>query len=171
MLTAEQVARATKCPLLNVAQTWPLLSQALQAQGIDTEDTEIAAAATVATETPRFLPIHELLASPERQPELAAAQARYAPYTGRGFIQLTWRENYAKAGEALGLDLVEHPELAMEPETSARIFAWFFRTRGINVVADRKDWRTVRRLVNGGTNGLDAFLAFVVALQAEVANG
>jgi putative chitinase len=37
-------------------------------------------------------------------------------YKGRGWLMLTGRANYTKAAKALGLDLVEHPELASLPE-------------------------------------------------------
>ena len=170
MLNADQVSRATRCPLGNVAEIWPLVLRALADQGIDSENTQIAAAATIATETPKFLPIRELLASPDRQPALAASQARYFPFYGRGLVQITWRDNYVAAGQALGLDLVNHPELALEPEAAAKILVWFFRIHGVNKVADQAEWRMVRRLVNGGVNGLEAFLDFVTALQAEVAS-
>lgn len=42
-------------------------------------------------------------------------------YYGRGYVQLTWYDNYKKAGDWLGIDLVGDPDLAMEPKTSARI--------------------------------------------------
>src|SRR5438445_5065764 len=41
---------------------------------------------------------------------------RYFPYFGRGYVQLTWATNYKNAGKALGIDLVGHPELALEKE-------------------------------------------------------
>src|SRR5262249_61753455 len=36
-------------------------------------------------------------------------------YYGRGYVQLTWRENYIKMGEELGLDLAHQPDLALNP--------------------------------------------------------
>jgi hypothetical protein len=40
---------------------------------------------------------------------------------GRGFVQLTWRENYEKLGEALGFDLVGNPDMALDPTIAAAI--------------------------------------------------
>lgn len=42
-------------------------------------------------------------------------------YYGRGDVQLTWYENYERMGELLGIPLLENPELALDPEVSARI--------------------------------------------------
>ncbi len=42
-------------------------------------------------------------------------------YYGRGYVQLTWYENYDKMGKILGLPLLEKPELALVPLIAARI--------------------------------------------------
>ena len=42
-------------------------------------------------------------------------------YRGRGFVQITGRDNYKRAGQILGVDLLTFPELAEEPETAAAI--------------------------------------------------
>ena len=47
--------------------------------------------------------------------------AYYPDYIGRGWVQLTYREMYAKVGRVLGLDLVNRPELALDPDHSYEI--------------------------------------------------
>lgn len=42
-------------------------------------------------------------------------------YYGRGLVQLTWSHNYKTFGDKLGVDLLNHPELALEFETAYRI--------------------------------------------------
>ena len=42
-------------------------------------------------------------------------------YYGRGYVQLTWYENYKKMGEILNIPLLEQPELALQPDISAKI--------------------------------------------------
>jgi len=42
-------------------------------------------------------------------------------YYGRGFVQLTWRVNYKAFSKQLGVDLVERPELALQPDIAAEI--------------------------------------------------
>ena len=44
-----------------------------------------------------------------------------ARFAGRGYVQLTGRKNYAKAGTALGHDLIGNPDLAMRPDIAAAI--------------------------------------------------
>ena len=46
---------------------------------------------------------------------------RYYPFYGRGLVQLTWKENYEKFGKLLGIDLVNNPDLALDPEYAVRI--------------------------------------------------
>jgi hypothetical protein len=45
----------------------------------------------------------------------------YYPYYGRGFVQLTWKSNYEKYADILGIDLVHNPDLALQPLTALRI--------------------------------------------------
>lgn len=75
-------------------------------------------------------------------------------FRGRGFIQLTGRANYRKYGRLLGLDLEGHPELAATPEVGFRVAALYWHTHGLNALADRQEFVTITRRINGGTNGL-----------------
>ncbi|QVI72244.1 glycoside hydrolase family 19 protein [Pseudomonas syringae] len=75
-------------------------------------------------------------------------------YRGRGLIQITGRANYAECGEALGLDLLQRPELLERPEHAAMSAAWFWHRAGLNNFADRSDFLTITKRINGGTNGL-----------------
>lgn len=70
---------------------------------------------------------------------------------GRGFVQLTHKANYVKAGEKLGIDLVSDPSKAMIPEVSALILirgmqeGWFTGKK----LSDAGDFLEARRIVNG----------------------
>lgn len=74
-------------------------------------------------------------------------------YRGRGLIQITGRANYAACGEALGLDLISQPELLEQPQYAAMSAAWFWSTRGLNTLADQKDFARITRRINGGLTG------------------
>lgn len=61
-----------------------------------------------------------------RDPARAIAHGNTNPgdgekFCGRGYPQLTWRDNYRRAGRKLGVDLENDPELAMRPDIAARI--------------------------------------------------
>lgn len=75
-------------------------------------------------------------------------------YRGRGYSQLTGKANYAAAGAALGLDLVNNPDLAADPQIAGRISAWYHQSRGLGQAARAGDVLAVTRGINGGTNGL-----------------
>lgn len=82
-------------------------------------------------------------------------------FKGRGLIQLTGRANYRQAGQEMGLDLENDPELAVrDPFINASIAGWYWKNRGINILADRGDFRMVTRLINGGYNGYDDRVKF-----------
>ncbi|WP_310335347.1 glycoside hydrolase family 19 protein [Pseudomonas corrugata] len=80
-------------------------------------------------------------------------------YRGRGLIQVTGRANYAACGEALGVDLVNQPELLEEPQYACMSAAWFWSTKGLNTLADAGDFERITRRINGGLNGQDDRLA------------
>lgn len=73
----------------------------------------------------------------------------YQGFWGRGLSQLTWRENYVKCGDALGVDLIDHPNLLLSPEYAALSAAWFWHDKGCNAPADRGDMDEVTLRVNG----------------------
>lgn len=77
-------------------------------------------------------------------------------YKGRGPIQLTGRANYRRTGKALGLDLEGHPEKAAAPDVGFRVAGWFWKTHGLNELADKGDFRQITRRINGGYRGLES---------------
>lgn len=168
-LTVAEVAHACAAPMPNVVLAWPLLLHALQEFEIADPLVQVACAATVAVETGDFTPKHELRASAERQPTLRAAQDRYWPsgYSGRGFVQLTWEENYAHYGERVGEDLLAHPDRMLDPTVAARVLAAYFVDANVAAAARAADWRLVRKRVNGGYNGYEHFRAVVAKLLHE----
>jgi len=85
-------------------------------------------------------------------------------FKGRGLIQITGRANYAACGAALGLHLIAQPELLEQPVNACRSAGWFWKTRGLNELADAGDQVRVTRRINGGINGLaDRMALFDVA--------
>lgn len=78
-------------------------------------------------------------------------------FRGRGYIQLTGKDNYTLFDKEVPEDLLENPDLVATkyPLLSA---AWFFHRNGLHKIADQgatDDIVTrITRRVNGGTNGL-----------------
>jgi putative chitinase len=76
-------------------------------------------------------------------------------YRGRGLIQITGRDGYSMAADAVGKPLVAQPELTEQPETAALIAAWTWgEWKRCNPLADAQDIEGWRRAINGGLNGL-----------------
>jgi len=76
-------------------------------------------------------------------------------YRGRGFIQLTGKNNYVNCGKGLGVDLIKNPDYLLTPEGAARSAGWFWQSRNLNVTADNNDIRENTSLINVLFNGLD----------------
>ena len=74
-------------------------------------------------------------------------------WLGRGYVQLTHKANYAKAGAKLGVDLVGNPDIAMQPTVAALVLArgcsegWFTGKRLADYLPG--DYVGARRVVNG----------------------
>lgn len=82
-------------------------------------------------------------------------------YYGRGYVQLTWYENYETMGRLLGFDLLNNPELALHPKFAADIM-FEGMTKGNSNFGDftgkslehyfndkKEDWVNARRIING----------------------
>ncbi|MEN5116900.1 LysM peptidoglycan-binding domain-containing protein [Luteimonas sp. TWI662] len=135
----------------------PHLNAAMAEANIDTPQRQAMFIAQLAHESGGFHYMEEIAsgAAYEGRADLGNTQPGDGErYKGRGYIQVTGRHNYTEAGRALGLDLVNNPELAAQPENAARIAAWYWESRGINAAADAGNFTQVTRLINGGTNGL-----------------
>jgi len=78
----------------------------------------------------RYLAKYDPTVNPAKAKALGNTQAGDgAKYKGRGFIQITGKANYANAGQALGIDLVNNPELAAKPDVAAKIAVWYWQNR------------------------------------------
>lgn len=92
-----------------------------------------------------------------------------ARYKGRGYIQLTGRYNYKKAGAALGLPLEDNPELVEKPEVAAQVAIWFWQNRVQPRVTDFGNTPSATKPINAGLKGLEdrkeKFQDFKVAMR------
>jgi len=171
-VTIDIVARIVPGARLEHLETnLPCVISALEAAQLADKPMILMALATIRAETGSFVPISEFESrfntSPGGRPfDLYDSRADLgnlgAPdgerFKGRGFVQLTGRANYALHGGEL---LIENPDLANDPEIAARLLASFLKVREerIRAALSAGDLREARRLVNGGSHGLNEFTA------------
>jgi putative chitinase len=142
----------------------PPLNKAMAEFHIESRLRKAAFLGQVAHESGELKWFHELASGMEydisKNPKLARGLGNVNPgdgprYKGRGPIQLTGRANYRACGKALGLDLEENPDIAVEPGVAFRTAGWFWDTHGLNALADKEDYKLITRRINGGYNGYD----------------
>ena len=80
----------------------------------------------------------------------------YTGYYGRGYVQLTWKDNYAKFAKYLGVDLVGNPDLALNPKYAAQIAAYGMKNGSFTgkklsdyILGAKQDFENARRIING----------------------
>ncbi len=161
-------------PRANVQKFLPEILVSLEKRGLANETMIRLAVATVYTETRGFVPLSEFQSkyntSPGGKPfDLYDGRrdlGNEGPpdgerYRGRGFIQLTGRANYQVYGHSLAIDLTHQPELANTPSVAAAVLAEYLKKREAQFMqaASGNDLAKARKLVNGGSHGLDVFSA------------
>ena len=79
----------------------------------------------------------------------------YPPYYGRGLVQLTWKTNYDKMGRVFNVDLVNHPEKALDLDLSVKIMFYgmtkgSFTDKKLSDYFDgaKENWVQARRIIN-----------------------
>jgi putative chitinase len=159
-VTPRELAEATGARIDRATTFLPFLEDAMHEFGINTPARQAAFLAQVAHESGG---LHWLVEIWGPTPAQSRYETRYdlgnvAPgdgfkYRGRGLIQLTGRANYKRAGEALGLDLIERPEQLGEPGPACRSAGWFWKMHGCNELADAGLFEKITRTINGGLTG------------------
>ncbi len=86
-------------------------------------------------------------------------------YHGRGLIQLTGKDNYTLAGDALNMDFIHSPDYVLVPKYAALTAGWYWNKRQLNKEADAKDYTGMTKKINGGTIGLDDRIAHIKHAQ------
>lgn len=92
-------------------------------------------------------------------------------YRGRGYIQLTGKDNYKAIGDYLGIDLVNNPDLVTSsPEMAAKtaIGWWMVNAKRVRGIAQRGNVREVTRAINGGYTNYDQRVKNVAYYRQKV---
>lgn len=173
--TVSQVARMFPgVPASNIQTNLPFVIQALDDAGLGDKNMVLMALATIRAETGNFTPLSEFQSKFNTAPggppfglyDNRKDLGNQGPpdgssFKGRGYIQLTGRSNYQIHGAAIGLgnQLITNPALANQPDIAAKLLASFLKSKEAKIRAALKqnDLKTARKLVNGGSHGLDQF--------------
>jgi peptidoglycan L-alanyl-D-glutamate endopeptidase CwlK len=161
-------------PVSNIQTNLPFVLQALNAAGLGDKPMILMALATIRAETGNFTPLSEFQSrfnTPPGGPPFSLYDNRAdlgnqgppdgANFKGRGYVQLTGRDNYRVHGAAIGLgnQLITDPALANQPDIAAKLLASFLKSheQTIRTALNNDNLAQARRLVNGGSHGLQQF--------------
>jgi putative chitinase len=118
----------------------------------------------------KYFPTEALAKQYERKPEKIAnkvygnrmgngpeASGEGAKFCGRGYIQLTGKDNYTAFGKSINEDIAANPTVVAE-KYALLSAAWFFNKNKLHVMADGGATdavvTSITKRVNGGTIGL-----------------
>jgi D-alanyl-D-alanine carboxypeptidase/Bacterial SH3 domain len=170
-IAAGMFPRTRKAP---ITANLPFVLAGLRARALGDRVMVLMALGTIRAETEGFVPISEGISrfNTARPPfdlyDAGTAIGRRlgntrpgdgARFKGRGFVQLTGRDNYARLGPQIDRDLAGNPELANDPKVAGLILAQFLKNKegAIRRALASDALRLARRLVNGGSHGADRF--------------
>lgn len=125
-----------------------------KAQGIGLNAQVAYVLATTEWETAQtFKPVREAFWLSE---DWRRQNLRYFPYYGRGYVQLTWHNNYSKYSQILGIDLVNNPDQAMNNNVALFVLVHGFKTGTFTgrklddyVNSNLTNFVSARRCING----------------------
>jgi hypothetical protein len=162
--------------LAKIRTNLPFVLAGLRARQLGDRAMVLMSISTIRAETEGFVPIDEFKSGGNTSPG-ASPFNLYEPGTpkgiklgntvpgdgprfkGRGYIQLTGRDNYTRIGLQVGANLVGNPPLANDPSIAGLILAQFLKNKesAIRAALAADDLLEARRLVNGGSHGFDRF--------------
>jgi hypothetical protein len=163
-------------PLKNITANLPFVLAGLRARQLGDRPMVLMAVSTIRAETEGFVPIDEFKSkfntSPGGAPfnlydagtPIGARLGNTVPgdgarFKGRGYIQLTGRDNYQRIGGQVGVDLIASPPSANNASVAGLILAQFLKNAESKVrnALAANDLLKARKLVNGGSHGFPQF--------------
>lgn len=135
------------------------LGPAFAEYGIDTPARAAAAVAQFCHESAGFRTTTEFASGAEYEGRHDLGNSRPGDgvrFKGRGYIQITGRNNYAAVTRAFKHDFLARPADLATPQYAALASCWWWQSHGCSAYADHGDFRGLTRRINGGYNGLAA---------------
>lgn len=116
---------------------------------------------------PHYFPTLDVALPYDRKPEMIAnrvyanrlgngdtASGEGYKFRGRGAIQNTGKANYQILTTSLHIDFINNPDLLKQPTNSMMAAGFYWKSHGLNELADKDDVLNITKRINGGTNGL-----------------
>lgn len=140
--------------MLGKNQVIEMIKRECSRQGVIQKEQVNYIIATVEHETNNtFMPVVEAYWKSDRWRQ---TNLRYYPYYGRGLVQITWKENYDKFSKLLNVDLVKHPDLALEMKHAVFILVHgmrkgLFTGKSLDdyINENKTDYIGARKIING----------------------
>lgn len=159
-MTPDQLSAALGCPLVRAEKWIDPMNAAMERFEINTPARQAAFIAQIGHESGKLVYVREMWGPTswqvkyEGRADLGNTQPGDGRrFMGRGLIQITGRANYHSCGAALGEDLESHPELLEQPIYAAMSAGWFWKSHGLNVLADAGKFELLTKHINGGLTG------------------
>jgi len=76
-------------------------------------------------------------------------------YRGRGFVQITGKDNYKALSRHYDIDYVSKPDLLLNEPDAIKSAIWYWSRINGNKLADGDNLLAITKAINGGTNGLE----------------
>jgi len=89
-------------------------------------------------------------------------------YRGRGFIQITGKENYFHLQVDTDLPVLKNPDLLLEEANAMLAACWFWKKKGLNSLADKDLIKAITKRINGGYNGIEHRKQLLVKWKKEL---
>lgn len=166
-MTPQDLARATGARIDRATENLPWLAVAMDTFGIDTPIRQAAFLAQIGHESGGLHWLNEIWGptAEQRRYEVRQDIGNCKPgdgerFKGRGWLQITGRDNYRAATVRLRTrfgdltpDFEEFPEMIATARWAAMTAADFWEAHGLNEIADSGNFELLTRRVNGGLNG------------------
>jgi putative chitinase len=174
MVAADQLRKIMpNCSFLRITAFAPWLNKTMDEFHINSEPRITAFLAQIAHESCELRYVEEIASGRAYEGRKDMGNLHHGDgvkYKGRGLMQITGRANYAACGHALGLDLINHPELLCQIPNACRSAGWFWADyKKLNPLADMLAFETITRRINGGLNGYAERLAYYETAQEVIA--
>jgi putative chitinase len=179
-MTPQEFSQATGATMPRVTEHMHHIEHAMAVYDINTPARQAAFLSQIGHESGGLRWIKEIWGptDTQRRYEMRADLGNNRPgdgflYRGRGWIQLTGRDNYRRASQRLRERFPDVPDFEADPDAvatarwAALTAAEFWFNAGLNALADQGRYETITRRINGGLNGYaDRLARYEVAKQA-----